>query len=95
MHPGIYLRALAKLSGIKSTHTLYVKETTMKYKISYEARTGSNTTRSYFELESPTTPKVTDINVIELAMMNAPRTCGFNVTGITITSITPLDNQQT
>lgn len=62
----------------------------MKYKISFEARNGSNTTRSEFELESESPPKTTDANVIELAMKNAPNPGNLNVAGITITSIIPL-----
>lgn len=62
----------------------------MKYKIYFEARNGSNTAKSEFEIESESPPKPTDTSLIELAMKNTPTLSSLDSVGITITSIIKL-----
>lgn len=63
----------------------------MKYLISYEHRSQGKVTTGQFTLEAKSEPKNTDLAVIEAAMQDAKHTHNSEINGISIQSITAVE----
>lgn len=63
----------------------------MKYLISYEHRSQGKVTTGQLTLEAKNEPKSTDLAVIEAAMRDAKHTHNTEISGISIQSITAVD----